>query len=536
MFKGSLMNTIGVLYGTLGGDTRALEYYERALKVSVEMDDTVNMEMCVSNIGEVYFALNNYPRALEYLERGLQLEKEMGDSIGYGMSLNLIAGVLRKQGNFGRALDYSEHAMKIYKEFDFTEGIAHCFFSIGDTYKEQKNYSLALQYFNEGLEVNIGRDSSEFNVESLYRIGSIYVELGDYQKALGYCGESQKLASKFGMLSQQRNACECLYLAHRSLNNGKYALEYLEKIRALDDSLNTQETNNRLQRMEIKKQVLIDSIATAEKERLIELAHQEEVRKQNRIKNIAIVGALFILLIAAGLFSRWQSVRRSKVIIEKERDRSDTLLLNILPEDIAKELKDKGRADARDFDLVSILFTDFKGFTAASEKLSAQELVGEINTCFEAFDGMTGKYKIEKIKTIGDAYMAAGGLPIPTNDSVKNTVLAALEMQKFITNRKMDLDAKEKPTFEMRVGVHTGPVVAGIVGVKKFQYDLWGDTVNTASRLESNGEAGKVNISQATFELLKDDPDFTFEKRGKIAVKGKGEIDMYFVEKIVEEN
>ena len=140
-----------------------------------------------------------------------------------------------------------------------------------------------------------------------------------------------------------------------------------------------------------------------------------------------------------------------------------------------------------------------------------------------------GKYTIEKIKTIGDAYMAAGGLPVTSDASVKNTVLAALEMQLFIAKRKADRDAKGLPAFEMRVGIHTGPIVAGIVGVRKFQYDIWGDTVNTASRMESNGEIGKVNISQTTYELLKADHEFAFESRGKIEAKGKGELDMWFV-------
>ncbi len=222
-------------------------------------------------------------------------------------------------------------------------------------------------------------------------------------------------------------------------------------------------------------------------------------------------------------------IKTQKQEVERERDRSESLLLNILPAEIAEELKEKGKADARDFELASILFTDFKGFTEQSAKLSASELLWEINFSFEAFDGIMDKYGIEKIKTIGDAYMAAGGLPVPTDDSVKNTVLAALEMQAFIISRKAKMDNEGKPAFEMRVGIHTGPVVAGIVGVKKFQYDIWGDTVNTASRMESAGEVGKVNISQATYELLKSDPDFAFESRGKIAAKGKGEMEMYFV-------
>ncbi len=214
--------------------------------------------------------------------------------------------------------------------------------------------------------------------------------------------------------------------------------------------------------------------------------------------------------------------------ILKEKGKSDELLRNILPEEIADELKEKGRADVKTFDKASILFTDFVGFTKAVSKMSSHELVAELNVCFEAFDHICEKYHVEKIKTIGDAYMAVGGLPLPTKDSVENTVLAALEMQEFIVNRK---EENSEQAFEMRAGIHTGKVVAGIVGVKKFQYDIWGDTVNIASRFESNGEPGSVNISQSTYQELKSNPSFTFESRGLIMAKGKGELEMYFVSK-----
>ena len=332
------------------------------------------------------------------------------------------------------------------------------------------------------------------------------------------------------MITNQKAGCVCLYQAHKAIGNQSKALQYHELLTAIDDSLKSEETSKKLQQMEFAKVMLQDSIAKAEETRLIQEAHESEMRAEEKTRNIAIGGGLAILLLAGGIYSRLRYVRRSKATLQVEKDRSENLLLNILPADIAAELKEKGRADARDFELVSILFTDFKGFTAASEKLSAQDLVSEINNCFEAFDGIMGKYGIEKIKTIGDAYMAAGGLPVPTDDSVKNTVLAALEMQDFISKRKVELDAQGKPCFEMRVGVHTGPVVAGIVGVKKFQYDIWGDTVNTASRMESSGEVGKVNISESTYKLVKDDAHFVFESRGKIAAKGKGELEMYFVE------
>ena len=318
-FKSGLINTIGVLYGTLGNKTRELEYYQRSLKISEEMNRKPHIEVAVSNIGEIYFALENYPRALEYLERGLQLEKEMGDSLGYAMSLNLIADVFRKQRDFDRALEYSQEALKINEEFNDTEGIVGSYFSIGDTYKEQGQYILALQYFNKGLETNEGFDASERNVESLFKVGSIYREQNDFQKALGYCSLSLGFAGELGMLKHQRDACECLYLTYRSLNRGDSALQYLEKVQELDKGLNMQETNNRMQQMEIEKQALQDSIETAERERLVLAAHEDEVRQKNQTRNVLLGSSLLILGLAGAIYNRLRFVRKSRAEIQAQK-------------------------------------------------------------------------------------------------------------------------------------------------------------------------------------------------------------------------
>jgi adenylate cyclase len=224
------------------------------------------------------------------------------------------------------------------------------------------------------------------------------------------------------------------------------------------------------------------------------------------------------------------NIRKSRRAIQKEKDISEGLLLNILPASVADELKVKGQAEARHFDQATILFSDFRDFTVISEQLTPAELVQEINVCFKAFDEIMTRYDIEKIKTIGDAYMAAGGIPIKREDATRQVILAALHMQQFIVGRTKERIAAKQPAFDMRIGIHTGPVVAGVVGVKKFQYDIWGDTVNIANRMESNGEVGKVNISETTYQLIKDDPHFTFTPRGMLQVKGKGAMSMYFVE------
>lgn len=229
-----------------------------------------------------------------------------------------------------------------------------------------------------------------------------------------------------------------------------------------------------------------------------------------------------------------EKIRLQVAEIEKAKEQSDTLLLNILPREVAEELKSTGTSDARHFDEVTVLFTDFKDFTGWSSKMSALELVEEINTCFMAFDKITEKYGVEKIKTIGDSYMCAGGLPVSNKTHAEDVVRAGLEMQEFIKEYSLKRKALGKEPFQIRIGIHTGPVVAGIVGIKKFAYDIWGDTVNTASRMESAAEPGKVNISMATWQKI----NFMFSctYRGKISVKAKGELDMYFVDRELPTN
>jgi class 3 adenylate cyclase len=218
-------------------------------------------------------------------------------------------------------------------------------------------------------------------------------------------------------------------------------------------------------------------------------------------------------------------------LVETERQKSDALLLNILPTETAQELKEKGHATPKYYELITVLFTDFKGFTNIAEKISPAEVIENLNTCFLAFDEICDKYGLEKIKTIGDACMCAGGLPVANTTNPIDVVQAGLEMQQWMQNWIISKQAQGQPVWELRLGIHSGEAVAGVVGKNKFAYDIWGDTVNLASRMESSGEVGKVNISGATYELVKDNFKCVF--RGKVQAKNKGETEMYFVEGIL---
>lgn len=216
--------------------------------------------------------------------------------------------------------------------------------------------------------------------------------------------------------------------------------------------------------------------------------------------------------------------------LRKERERSDLLLLNILPRSVAEDLKERGKTEPQVYQSATVMFTDFVGFTRIAERMSPRELIDELDKCFSYFDQVTEKYRLEKLKTIGDSFMCAGGLPRANRTHAIDCCLAALEIRNFMEQMRGIKAAQGLDYWELRIGIHTGPLVAGVVGHRKFAYDVWGDTVNTASRLESAGIAGEINISEGTYREVR--PFFACEPRGHIAAKNKGTIDMHLVKGI----
>ncbi|MBX2980619.1 MAG: tetratricopeptide repeat protein [Flavobacteriales bacterium] len=547
-----VQNSIGLAHETQKNSADALLWYRRAEDRYTREEPSSNMANTLGNIGNAMQRLaidadgstardSLMVQAQQYYDRSLKVREGLDDRRGVANSLNNIAVTLQQQAKW----------------------------SEGD--KERKVLLVqAEEHFRQSAVMAEAAGDRQALASTWGNLAENLLLQGRADEALRFGEQALALGRSIDHVESIQRAAGNLHAAYKRLGRIGPALQMHELYMAMRDSVrNDENTRNMLRQQYAYDYAQREALLVAEQEKKDAVA-AEELRRRNVQRN-AFIGGFMLMLELAGTFL----FQRNR--INKERRRSEELLLNILPEEVAEELKERGEAQARHFDSATILFTDFKGFTQLSEQVTPAELVAELNTCFKAFDAIMTKYRIEKIKTIGDAYMAAGGLPDPKHGSPADVVHAALEMQDFMKAHKAEREALSKAYFEMRVGIHTGPVVAGIVGVKKFQYDIWGDTVNTASRMESSGEVGKVNISEATYRLVKDvkkvngewsmanggsthsptpsrsaserhspasafshsptsihhSPAFTFTPRGKIQAKGKGEMEMYFVERKV---
>lgn len=543
--RGSLLLQLAKIYSSQGAYSKSIRCLEECYTLFSTADDMdpktgiMGQAIVLNQIGEVYMEKENFETALSYFERSYGIRDSFfragddlgrNEKIGYAQTMGDMGQCYVHLGELPKAYSLLQNSLDIYVEIEEHSGIAEVQAQLGDVYMNQKNNELALEYYLESFSIAEAIQNHAVMAATTLKLGNYYLGAKDYNDAKQWCELSLKNAENMNIKTVQRDACRCMYEAHRELGDPASALRYLEKLLNVESDLKAEQASVMLQQMEFQQQVTADSIAQVQKELEAEARHRDEVNRKDRNRNIVIVILAFMAIAAFFMFNRARLVQRAKSRIEREKNRSENLLLNILPLEIAQELKAKGEAEARDYLNVTILFTDFKDFTRLSQRLTAKELVAELNHCFKAFDGICEKYDIEKIKTIGDSYMAAGGIPTATTSSIKNTVLAALEMRNFVLKRKEQRESINATPFEMRVGIHTGHVVAGIVGTKKFQYDIWGDSVNTASRMESSSDVDRVNISQTTYAFLADDKTFVFEPRGKVDVKGKGEVEMYYVE------
>ena len=500
-------------------------------------DSSSLMEVYV-NLSSTYLSLGDFDKTIETCGIGLNLWNNKWPEPKTKLSLLNNNGIaLASIGNLTEADIIFRNLLRESSNYNEVSIVDQTRINIGTIFAMNNDLDSAYYYFNEALTSLEKSEDYEGMMTLRNNLAVLQRDRGKYDDALNLFNEYQKDAIDRSDLQRIAQAEAEIAETFRIQGNLDSAYLHISNYIVLKDSLLTQERVKSIAEMQekyeaVKKAQEIDEL------KVINLNAALTTEKVKRVRNGMYAGAALLLLTLGFLYVRYRIIRRNRndlfqknIAIANEKERSDNLLKNILPDEVAEELKESGTAKAQGFDLVTIFFSDFKGFTTISERLSPSELVGELDICFQAFDHIITRHNLEKIKTIGDAYMAVGGLPDRSQHNPVNMLLAAIEMQEFMMARKIELTAKGWLAFDMRVGIHTGPVVAGVVGVKKFQYDVWGDSVNTASRMESSGEINKVNISEATYELVKDSPLFSFEHRGKISAKGKGEMSMYFVDR-----
>ncbi len=575
-------NNIGLVYYSIFDYTRALEYYQKNLAINEKTGNKASMANTLGNIGAIYSVLRDYPKAIEYYERALQLSEKEGNQQNVAGNLSNLGNVYTQQKDFARALEYKQRALQLYEKLGNQSGVATNLGNIGNVYKQMEDIPSAIRYHEQALELLDKIKDKKSTAAGYASLGELYFLQKNYPKALEVAYKSLAISKGSGLLKTSSEALlnlskiyegqgrfDSAYLAYSghvllrdSINNVDKRTELTKKtlqfeFNKKEDSLRQFQalTDARLQQQiliaakqqnELELNQIAINLATKEKEiqHLAYLKSQADLQFEQSARNVQETemklkdkelntrrmqslfftgGIVLLSLLSFFIFRNFLNQKKANKIIQVEKQKSEDLLHNILPEEVAEELKVQGQAMARHFESVTVLFTDFVNFTQKSEELGPQELVNTLHRHFRVFDDIMEKFGLEKIKTIGDAYMAVSGLPVPCADHAQRAAKAALEIRDYI-RRNLDDDPSD---FQIRIGMHSGPVVAGIVGVKKFAYDVWGDTVNTAARMEHGSEPGKINVSGITRELLGD--TFVFESRGTIEAKHKGALAMFFL-------
>ncbi|MFN8278576.1 MAG: adenylate/guanylate cyclase domain-containing protein [Chitinophagales bacterium] len=512
-------------YGNLGADQMAAQYLFRGLQSSLKHQDTASISTNYFMLGNRYRFINNYSKALDYYllsNRYRQYADSMGSAIGYAMCSNvaLAMGDIENAGKYIEKAEPLINSQVLYQPFYYYINYGKWLLAKGDLSKAKTALELACHWCIKGNQ----RYQKPLALSAL---ATVYRKENQPLQAEALLNEATQIAEEENNIRSQYGAWKALADFYEWNHRPKDALAAFKRAQIFADSINQAERAGALLTSELQQEFDHLQAERAREQQQKDFESVEKMKQQRYIAIAAFAGFLAALIIGLLIYRSYQLQRRANKLITKEKERSEELLLNILPEEVANELKSRGAAEARYFDEVTVFFSDFKSFTTVSEQLTPQELVSELHQCFSAFDAIISKYSIEKIKTVGDAYLCVAGLPRANPHHASDMVRAALEIQQFMANRKQQ-NAHRNGLYDIRIGINSGAVVAGIVGVKKFAYDIWGDSVNVAARMEQNGHPGKVNISEATYTYVKD--QFTCSYRGEIEAKNKGRLKMYFVE------
>ncbi|MBK9249072.1 MAG: tetratricopeptide repeat protein [Ignavibacteria bacterium] len=522
-----VMGNIGIVYGTLSDYPRALDHYVKAFAVHEELGDKEGAARVMGNIGNVYSVLTDYPRVLEHYIKALTAYNELGDKAGVAIVTGNIGNVYSDLSDYATAVEYYGKALELDEQLGNKAQVAAWFGNIGLVHSNLSDYPRALEYMVKALATyeEIGNKAGAAYVTG--NIGTVYNSLSDYPRVLEYMVKALAAYEEIG-----NKADAALVTGNIGSIYGKKDFDGYDAVRAEKYLLKAIAMNEELG---TKKYIYFNHKAIAElyeneeqwKESQQHLKKYHEIEKE--VQNDEAKKQMHLM-------------EHRRKIEESERDRQvklarfqeqEKILHNILPSQIADRMIDGEKTIADSHENVSVFFSDIVGFTKLSQRVSAEELVGMLNGIFIQFDQLARKHGLEKIKTIGDAYMAVCGAPVSTEDHATRTACFALDVAELMNNYQTN----NGDNVMIRIGLHSGSVVAGIIGENKFAYDLWGDAVNTASRMESHGEPGKIHCSEEFVRALslssfKSFPSFKFQERGEMEIKGKGMMKTYFLENL----
>lgn len=504
-----VQNNKGTIYESMGLYDKALAEYQSALGLYEALGLKEEIAVTANNLGSSNSEMGRFDAALSYFQQALEIHKELGYEKEAATELNNIGDLYQKEELTEDALSFYNQAMTIAEKIQDASLIASVNLNLGYLYDAQKDYPKAINYYEKALKTFTETQDFEGEVSALNNLGGVYADQSDPEKALEYHLQAYEKSSEAGFREGLKLSLKQLASDYQALDNYAEASHYLVLYTELVDTLQEEDTAEAFANSE----VLFDT----EKKTKELLKQKEEIAERIKERNrlLLIVGIIAASLVLISLLLVW---------VVKERKKSEKLLLNILPKKVANDLKKTGKTLPEKFESCTVYFSDIANFTTTSEHLDPVFLISELNDIFTTFDAIMDKYGCERIKTIGDAYMAVCGVPVPVEDHAFRMVNAAKEILIALNDRNEKSDIK----WRIRIGINTGQIVGGVVGVKKYIYDVFGDTINTASRMESNGEPMRINISKNTFEIVKGEYETT--ARQPIEVKGKGLQEMYFIE------
>ena len=471
------------------------------------------------NLGVLYNEQGDFQEALDLLNKSLEI-REKHDISEVSKTYMSLGFTHESLGNDEKALGYLLKGLEMAEKYQVDSDIAIALNNVGAFYFLKGKENLAIPYYRKAIKKSIEIGNEVDAAWVMGNMSSYFLNENKIDSAEFYAEQGLAIAERYDILILKETIYDRMHHLRKSQNRWKEAYQYQSIFNNIKDSLG----NLQGQKTALKRKLEYDHEL---EKTTIALKHEAEKERAKTQRIYLTTGLVLILILLFIYYRSYIRKKKDNITISRERDRSDELLLNILPLSIAKELKKNGFAEPKFYESVSILFTDFEGFTKFSEHLSPKELVQEIDYCYKAFDNIIEEHQLEKIKTIGDSYMCASGLPEENSNHGFIMVKAAIAIRNFMIQYANQRKAEGKNPLAIRIGIHSGSVVAGVVGKRKFAYDIWGDAVNTASRIESSGQVGKINISQTTYNLIQNYFDCT--SRGKIKAKNKGEIEMYFV-------